>query len=198
MTVTHTSTSLIRRLRDQDDVESWREFVTLYQPLLLSYVRSRGLGHADAADVVQEIFVALLRTLPNFELDRQRGRFRTWLYQVTVNKVADHGRRQQSRHRAEEGLRHHAVTVTPAEEEPDAEFVQAHRRRILEFVFGKVRVQVQPKTWYCFEQHVLRGRPGADLAQELGITANAVCVNAGRILDRVRTLCADYMEELDD
>jgi hypothetical protein len=69
---------------------------------------------------------------------------------------------------------------------------------VLEFVFDKIRSQAQPRTWYCFEQHVLRGRPGAELAQELGITANAVCVNAGRILDRVCTMCADYMEELDE
>src|SRR5262245_3077094 len=80
-----TNTSLIMRVRDPQDTSSWREFVELYEPLLVSYARSRGLHETDARDVAQEIFINLLRAMPTFELDRRRGRFRTWLWQVTVN-----------------------------------------------------------------------------------------------------------------
>ena len=81
--------SLIRRVRDPSDAESWREFVALYEPLLLRYVRSHGLTEQDARDVEQEIFVSLICHLPEFELDPSRGQFRTWLWQVTRNTVAD-------------------------------------------------------------------------------------------------------------
>src|SRR4051812_28184810 len=62
-----TRTSLLRRVRDPADRQSWGEFVALYEPLLLSYVRKRGLNDHDAQDVVQGIFIALLRKLPGFE-----------------------------------------------------------------------------------------------------------------------------------
>ena len=50
---------------------------------------------------------------------------------------------------------------------------------------AQVRAQYRPRTWACFEQHVLRGRPGAEVAAELGLTANTVTVNASRVLARL-------------
>src|SRR5262245_62452585 len=64
-TVEKTSSSLLRRLKNPDDQASWGEFVALYEPLLVRYVRKKGLDEHNARDVVQNIFVTLLRTLPN-------------------------------------------------------------------------------------------------------------------------------------
>src|SRR5262245_44278634 len=86
------SSSLLRRLTNPEDQASWGEFVALYEPLLIRYVRKKGLGEHDANDVVQNIFISLFRKLPAFELDRGKGRFRTWLWQVTHNAVVDWGR----------------------------------------------------------------------------------------------------------
>ena len=83
-----TQSSLLRRGRDRRTAASWREFQELYEPLLLNYVRSRGLTEHDARDVVQDVFVLLLpaataarvrprpRTLPHLavEGDLQRRR----------------------------------------------------------------------------------------------------------------------------
>jgi RNA polymerase sigma-70 factor (ECF subfamily) len=69
------------------DSESWSEFVSLYEPLLLSYVLSRGLTRVDASDVVQDIFIKLYRELPKFKLDHQRGRFRTWLCKSPARRL---------------------------------------------------------------------------------------------------------------
>jgi RNA polymerase sigma factor (sigma-70 family) len=194
-----TNSSLIHRLKDAHDAESWTEFVALYEPLLMSYVRSRGLSEPDAHDIVQELFVTLLRVLPTFALDHRKGRFRTWLWQVTMNAIADHFRRAKKNDKAKEAwVERHGEADIDAASESDDEWNRAHRRRILEFVLPKVRAQTQPRSWYCFEEHVIKGRPGPALADELGITANAVCVNAGRVLDRVRTACSDYLEEFDD
>jgi RNA polymerase sigma-70 factor (ECF subfamily) len=192
-----TRTSLLQRVRDHNDAGSWQEFVELYEPLLLSYVRSRGVPDADARDTVQDVFLLLLRALPTFKLDHTRGRFRTWLWQVTMNALADRGRRRNTRDRAEEGWRHQSGPPVTTDE-PDREWINAHRRRVVEFVLPRVKERTQEKTWYCFEEHVLKGRSGAEVAAEVGITANAVCVNAARVLAKVRDLCAEYMEELAD
>lgn len=193
--MTETRSSLLIRVRDTADTESWREFVTLYEPLLLGYVRRQGLAESDAADVVQEIFIALLRAMPQFELDRERGRFRTWLWQVTRHALANWARRQHRATAAEESWRQQ-VASEPADAEPELEFLQAHRQRVLEYVLEQIQGQAQDKTWACFEQHVLLGRPSAKVGAELGLTANAVNVNASRVLARVRQVCAEFCEVL--
>src|SRR5438876_4377291 len=56
-----TNVSLIRRVQNPSDTESWRQFVAVYEPLLISYVRSRGLREDDARDVVQQIFCVVAK-----------------------------------------------------------------------------------------------------------------------------------------
>jgi RNA polymerase sigma-70 factor (ECF subfamily) len=195
--MTETRSSLLRRVRDPGDAESWRVFHELYEPLLHGYVRSRGLSDDDARDVVQEVFIALLRALPTFELDRSRGRFRTWLWQVTMNAIATAKRRGNRRDRAEGGWRERgAAGETPSDDDSEIAWRKAHRRRVLEHAMNQVREQSQEKTWHCFDQHILRRRPSAEVAAELGMTANAVFVNASRVLARVRALCQEHDEDL--
>jgi RNA polymerase sigma-70 factor (ECF subfamily) len=190
-----TRPSLLLRVRDPADAESWREFVSLYEPLLLAYVRHRGVAEHDARDVVQEVFGTLFRVLPDFALDHDRGRFRTWLWRVTHNALVDWSRRRGRRAAAEDEARKDArVAVEP--EEPEEEWFIAHRRRILEFVLEKVREQTSEVTWKCFDLHVRQGRPAAEVGAELGLTSNSVYVNASRVMARVREQCAEYAEDL--
>ena len=171
-----TPSSLIRRVRDPTDAESWREFVALYEPLLLSYVRSLGVPMEDARDVVQDVFARLVRALPEFELDHTRGRFRTWLRQVANSAIADWARRKRHQAKEEEAWRDRLAAMENASgEESDADWEAAHHKRVLDFVLSRVRTETQPKTWACFEQHALQGRPSADVGAELGPTTNAVC-----------------------
>ncbi len=195
--MTETRSTLLQRLHDPADRASWDEFCSLYEPLLLAYVRGKGLQEHDARDVVQEIFTKLHRVLPDFQLDRSRGRFRTWLWQVTSNAIADWARARKRQAREEDAYRERlASQPAAADVEPDAEWSDSYRKRVLEVVLARVRGNSQPNTWACFEQRLLRGRPSASVAAELGLTANAVKVNASRVLARVRQQCAEYMEDL--
>lgn len=193
--MTDTRTSLLRRVRDPSDSASWGEFAALYEPLLMSYIRKRGLNDHDAQDVVQGIFIALLRKLPTFELDRRRGRFRTWLWQVAHNAVVDWARSRRRVQKAEDQRRGQWREEANL---PDEDWDTMHRQRILQYVLETMREQTVPKTWACFEQHVLQNRPGAEIGAELGLPANTVYVNAARVLARVREQCTAYREDLGD
>lgn len=192
--MTETRTSLLRRVRNPSDSASWAEFVALYEPLLLNYVRKRGLIEHDARDVVQSIFIALLRKMPAFELDKSRGRFRTWLWRVSHNAVVDHARAGQRIQKAENVRRQN---FDETESEPE-DWVKMHRQRTLQFAMECVRESTAPKSWTCFEQHVLQKRSGAEVGAEVGLPANSVYVNASRVLERIREMCANYREDLGD
>lgn len=195
-----TRTSLLRRLSDLSDQVSWGDFVSLYEPLLLSYVvrlNARcqyNLSDADLRDVVQTIFVSLVRKLPTFQFDRSRGRFRTWLWQVTHNAVRDWLRTRNRIRATEEGYE-------PAQangQDPDEEWIKEHRQRVMQFCMEKVRSRTVEKTWKCFELHLLQGKSGADVGAMLGLPANTVYVNASRVLERIREEVALHAEDLGD
>lgn len=190
-----TRSTLLERVRDPRDTGSWREFVELYEPLLYRFIQSRGVPDGDASDIVQEVFTTLLRTLGDFTLDRGRGRFRTWLWTVSRNVMVDYVRRKGRRKEAEEEWCRQLASLR-SDQDSLAEFETAHRQRVIEFWLGRLKTETQPTTWACFEQHIHQGRPAAAVAQELGLTPNAVYVNASRVLNRLRRQCTEFDEEL--
>ena len=84
--------TLLERVRHANDESAWQRLVDLYTPLLFGWARRCGESVHDAADLVQEVFVALVQTLPTFQYDRN-GRFRHWLRTLLLNKLRDRKRR---------------------------------------------------------------------------------------------------------
>ena len=160
LTTMNTRSSLLIRVRDTTDAEGWHEFLTLYEPLIHAYVRKMGICGYDADDAVQDILIRLLKTLPEFQLDRERARFRTWLWKVTRNALVDRARRQGRRVHAEEAWTEKILREAAVETEDD-DWKKQYRYRLLEYAKTKVRERSHPKTWACFEEHFLNGRPSA-------------------------------------
>jgi RNA polymerase sigma-70 factor (ECF subfamily) len=194
-----TRSTLLMRVRDPADGRAWGEFLRLYEPLLTAYVRRRGPGEDDTREIVQDVFVRLVRTLPDFRLDRQKGRFRTWLWQICQSALVDWARRRRRRARAEDGwLNRLSEASPPSELESDDDWPTMHRDRVLSFALETVHRRSRPTTWACFERHLLQRCSSAEVAAELGLSVNAVDVNSCRVLDRVKRFCAEYLEELAD
>ena len=84
-----TRSSLIARVRDPNDVHGWREFHEQYQRIVMHVCLKTGLNQQDAEDVTQDTMVATAQALPGFQLDRTKGSFRNWLFQITYHKVND-------------------------------------------------------------------------------------------------------------
>ena len=79
-----TRASLLLRLCDSEDHEAWVEFVTLYEPVIYRSLRRHGLQDADARDVMQELLLAVSRSIDRWEPGNQRGSFRGWLRRVVA------------------------------------------------------------------------------------------------------------------
>ena len=75
MTLTPTTrASLLLRLRDSQDHEAWVEFVSLYEPVIYRLLRRHGLQDADAREVMQELFLAVSRSIDRWDPAKE-----TWL-----------------------------------------------------------------------------------------------------------------------
>src|SRR5712692_822077 len=95
-----TSVSLLEQLRNPAESKTtgpaWERFVELYTPLLYYWARRLGLRDQDAADLVQDVFLVLVRKLPEFSYDRHKS-FRAWLRTVTLNKWRERQRQRTLR-----------------------------------------------------------------------------------------------------
>src|SRR5947208_8683258 len=84
-----TRPSLIVRLKDRADDEAWFEFTEIYRPVILRLASRRGMQHADAEDLVQQVLSSVARVIDRWEDDPQRARFRTWLSRVATNAIVN-------------------------------------------------------------------------------------------------------------
>jgi RNA polymerase sigma-70 factor (ECF subfamily) len=179
-----TSVTLLERLRQPQEQAAWARFVDLYTPLFYSWVLRLGLPRQDAADAVQEFFLLLLQRLPQFTYDPQ-GSFRAWLRTAFRHWARDWLDRQRrlARVAPAEGI-DLANLIDPAPGDPleEAEYRAYLVNRALELI----RTEFQPITWRAFHDHMVLGRPPADVARNLGITTNAVYLAKCRVLRRLR------------
>ncbi len=96
MTLTPTTrASLLLRLRDPRDHDAWVEFVSVYEPVVYRILRRTGLQDADAAEVLQDLLLAVSRNIERWEHGAEHGSFRGWLGRVTRNLVVSWVRRQK-------------------------------------------------------------------------------------------------------
>ena len=88
-----TPASVLEQLRGPDRGPAWVRFVRLYTPLLAYWANRAGVPDADRADLIQDVFVVLVRVVPTFHYEPGRS-FRVWLHTVLVNKWKDHCRKK--------------------------------------------------------------------------------------------------------
>src|SRR5438045_3284395 len=117
-TLLPTRQSLLSRLRDLQDQAGWREFFERYWRLIYNVARASGLSDAAAQDVVQNTFIYLVRRMPNFRYDRNRGSFKSWLRVVTRSRI-------QVYCRTEKGYERHLREALPQETDDGSEGVEA-------------------------------------------------------------------------
>ena len=67
-----TRLSLIVRLKDRRDREAWGEFLEIYRPLVYRLALAKGLQHADAEDVAQQVFGSVARAVDRWQPDAER------------------------------------------------------------------------------------------------------------------------------
>src|SRR5215212_11638195 len=88
-----TRRTLLSRLRNLDDQESWRTFFNLYWRLLYNVARKSGLDDLCAQEIVQDTVIAVARQMPEFRYDPAQGTFRQWLLRITRRRIIDHLRK---------------------------------------------------------------------------------------------------------
>ncbi|MBT8042938.1 MAG: sigma-70 family RNA polymerase sigma factor [Pontiella sp.] len=83
-----TRATLIQRVQNQHDEESWDEFVRVYRRYIYAIIRSMNISEHDTEDILQQVLINVWNHLPKMDYDKI-NRFRSWLSTVTKNCVTD-------------------------------------------------------------------------------------------------------------
>jgi len=181
---------LLVRLKSKDQ-EAWQRFVHLYDPVVIGWCRRHGLQEADAVDVKQEVFRTVLGAIGGFEKGRNGGSFRGWLRSVTRSRVVDFQRRRARGCDAVGGSdAQERLLEVPEQGEGEGADSEAEEqddwnslaRRAAEAVLGHC---TEPNR-KAFLRVVVEGADPAEVARDLGMTANAVYLAKSRILRKIR------------
>ena len=187
--------SLLNRLRTTPgDADAWRHFDDLYRPLLTSWLRRHALQPHDVEDVLQDVLTAVVREMPQFQYDPEKGRFRDWLRSILVNRLRGFWRERKARPRAIDDVQLQVLDQLEAPGSAQAHlWDQEHDRHVVSRFLDRVRGDFAPNTWREFEC-LMNGEKPATVAANLGLSVNAVYMAKSSILKRLREEMSGLVE----
>jgi len=191
-----TRASLLQRVRNLGDQQSWNQFVELYGPIILRYLRRMGVADPTDRDLAQEVLTLVMQRIGTFEYDPQRGRFRAWLWKITRNRASRHFT-ESARQPAAAGGSGHQIRVSQVPDDacPDAWVEDEWQKRRLEVAIQRVRPKVQETTWQSFALRFFDGLSNDQIARRLGISTASVYTNICRVVRRLRKAVEETEDE---
>ena len=190
-----TRPSLLLRIRDARDDDAWRTFLETYAPAVYRYCCRKGLQHADATDVTQEVMAQVARSAREFDYRPERGRFRDWLGIIAHNKLANHLR--AGGHEARPIGGDGADLPEPAAPGwPGSDWAEEFDAQVLRTALARTRPHFEPETWSAFERVWIDQRSAAEAARELAVPIDVVYVAKSRVLKRLREEVLALAEDL--
>lgn len=178
--------SLLSRLQDWDDQDSWRDFFETYWRLIYSVAIKSGLSEAEAQDVVQDTVVCVAKDIAKFKRDRERGSFRGWLRNLTRWRINDQLRKRAQSHRIEHvGLPTESDALAqipdPSSSALDMIWDEEWTANLMEAALEKVRGRVREEYYQIFDLYVLRQWKASDVAEALGVSLGRVYLAKHRV-----------------
>jgi len=192
-----TRSSLLRRVARLDS-DSWDEFHATYRPLVLALALRTGLNPTEAAEAVQDVFTRLMTLLPQFDPDKAKGSFRSWLLGQARWRIADKLRERQ---RAVPAAEASATGTAPAEQlpsEPEFERIwnEEWRQHVLNEALRRLQETASARHFQVFDLYFRQDWSVPRIALELGMNPVTVYVVTHRLTRQLKAEVVQLTEEM--
>jgi RNA polymerase sigma factor (sigma-70 family) len=183
-----TRKTLLSRLKDWNDDDSWRTFFNTYWKLIYGVALKSGLSTTQAEDVVQETVVAVARNIGTFRYDPSACSFKTWLMKVTRSRISRQYRANN---------RQPAVENAPLDDgsgtgliervaDPNGNRLQAlwdeeWERNIGDAAVQRVKQRIDAAQFQLFDFYVLKEWPVRKVAETFGVSVGRVYLAKHRV-----------------
>ena len=183
-----TRRSLLTRLKDWDDQESWKDFFNTYWKLIFGVAVKSGLSENEAQDVVQETVVSVAKKMHEFKYDPATGSFKSWLLLITRRRITDHLRKhyrqvevQEPRPKETTGTSTIERVADPALPVLDQIWDEEWAKNLMDAAIQRVKRQVKAKQWQIFDFYVLKRWPVMKVTKALGVSMAQVYLAKHRV-----------------
>ena len=180
-----TRVTLIEKLKHSDDELAWNEFYGHYSAYIAAVIRNLNVSASEVDDLIQKVMVVSWEKIGEFEYDRKRGLFRSWLVRIARNMVMNH---KSAASRYDEKLRRYSEAKESdgidAGEEDFAE--KQWRVHVSKLAWKSIRENYDENAQQAFEL-IAAGKKNKEVAEALGLKQNTVAVYKRRISEALRS-----------
>jgi RNA polymerase sigma-70 factor (ECF subfamily) len=185
--------SLIVRLKSEHDELAWREFVEAYEPFLQRMVSRQGVPDRHIPDVVQQILLAIARSVDSWSDDGKTASFRRWVATVSRNIVI----RFMTRERKQAGGQGGTSLVDLLQDvpgRPNDGQIDRYEHELIVWAAEQVKDEFVESSWTAFWLTVVEGRSVKEVAEDLQITPGSIYMSRSRIIARVRKKVSEVLD----
>ena len=178
--------SLLSRLQNWEDHESWRDFFDTYWRLIYSVARRSGLTDDEAQEVVQETVISVARNIQKFKRDRKLGSFKGWLRNLTHWRIVDQLRKRKTVLQADLSTAGQNFPTPEDVPEPPSETIASDweiewQQNLLKAALDRIRRNVKEEQFQLFDLYAIRHWPVRRITQTLDVSAARVYLAKHRI-----------------
>ena len=186
--------SLIRRLKNLEDQESWRDFFETYWRLIYSVALKSGLSPQEAEEVVQNTVITVFKHIQAFKADPSIGSFKGWLLRVARSRINDQFRarpRNPTVGSVDQPIADSRLTrATPPEErvpDPGGNFVDAiwedeWRKNLVHNALEQVKAKANARDFQIFYLYTIKEHDPKEVAGITGVSPSYVYVVKSRLM----------------
>jgi RNA polymerase sigma-70 factor, ECF subfamily len=161
--------------------------VEIYSPLIHRWLSGYGISATEAEDMSQDVFHTLLLEMRNFAHNGHKGAFRRWLKLIIMNRLKGLWRARKTQ--ALTGYQDAELILSQMEDpasDPNVAFDRDHDIHVIGSLLKVVEPQFTVSTWRAFYLQVMESQKAREVAQQLGITANAALIAKSRVMRALR------------
>jgi RNA polymerase sigma factor (sigma-70 family) len=183
---TMTHATLLERVSSGQDPSAWPEFCMRYEGLIRGFATRQGLQSADTDEILQDVLMALAQSMPGFQYDPNKGKFRSYLKTAVLHAIYRKSRQKRGEVCLDdmEAVVQRAAGDSSIEGHWEAEWRQYHLR----LAMSRIEMEFNEKDRAAFAAYAVGGCDAGQVAQELSMSTDAVYQAKSRILRRLSEL----------
>lgn len=166
---------------------SWDEFFAIYDAIIRRFAIAGGVPPHEVDECVQEVWTAVVVHLDRFQPDPNRGRFRTWLFQIVRSKSTNLIRQRRRSSAMSLNDSRHDFDV-PGHDEGDSaqELERSWQQESFRVLLADLKRHVSPVSYQIFRLRAVSNKSFDELARKFQMEPSAVRTRYHRTLNWFR------------
>lgn len=192
--MTETRFTLIQRMKNNPDENSWEDFDGTYRAYVIGIVRKLNYDYHENEDLTQNIMLKLWKGLESFDYNPGQCKFRSWVAIVSRNAVIQNAQlnRNKMLKKMDGGLDVDKSSIPEIEEIAFQEW----KEFILQKAMEATQAQFSDQVFDIFLKFS-KGMKPEEIAEETNVAANTVYVYKKRVEAVLKKEILRLNQELD-